>query len=436
MSATFFGGEVKYTKRYQLGQLLGDAHAALPADDRDAAQRQGGGLPALHGAARRRPLRGPLPRRRPRGRRLRPDAPAWSRRTAQVRRHAALPRAQRLHRHLQALRRRGRSSTRRSPTTCARSSTAPRRSQNDRRARAPSASPSPSSSAGSPRRPRRSTSRSAAAASGWRSRLREEQLLQRGGRGRARPRAEPARARRRGRRRPRRRARRRGRGRPRRRSSTRRPRPGRSPSSRPRSRILAAAGGAGASRSAQSGTDRKWDELLDAAPGQRREMFDAAGPPPQADHLHRAPRHAELPRRAASRTLLGRPEAVVDDPRRHGPRGAPQGAGVVHAATPRSQVLVATDAAGEGINLQRAHLMVNYDLPWNPNRLEQRFGRIHRIGQTEVCHLWNLVADETREGEVYRGCWRSSRRSARRSAARSSTCSASVVRGARRCATC
>jgi hypothetical protein len=45
--------------------------------------------------------------------------------------------------------------------------------------------------------------------------------------------------------------------------------------------------------------------------------------------------------------------------------------------------------------------MVNYDLPWNPNRLEQRFGRIHRIGQTEVCHLWNLVAEETREGEVY-----------------------------------
>ena len=67
-----------------------------------------------------------------------------------------------------------------------------------------------------------------------------------------------------------------------------------------------------------------------------------------------------------------------------------------------AQVLLATDAASEGINLQRAHLMVNYDLPWNPNRLEQRFGRIHRIGQTEVCHLWNLVAQETREGDVYR----------------------------------
>ena len=69
---------------------------------------------------------------------------------------------------------------------------------------------------------------------------------------------------------------------------------------------------------------------------------------------------------------------------------------------PEVQVLIATDAAGEGINLQRAHLMVNYDLPWNPNRIEQRFGRIHRIGQTEVCHLWNLVAEETREGDVYR----------------------------------
>jgi superfamily II DNA or RNA helicase len=64
-------------------------------------------------------------------------------------------------------------------------------------------------------------------------------------------------------------------------------------------------------------------------------------------------------------------------------------------------VLVATDAAGEGINLQRAHLMINYDLPWNPNRLEQRFGRIHRIGQKTVCHLWNLVARHTREGDVF-----------------------------------
>ena len=65
------------------------------------------------------------------------------------------------------------------------------------------------------------------------------------------------------------------------------------------------------------------------------------------------------------------------------------------------QILLATDAAGEGLNLQAAHLMVNYDLPWNPNRIEQRFGRIHRIGQEEVCRLWNLVASNTREGEVF-----------------------------------
>ena len=67
----------------------------------------------------------------------------------------------------------------------------------------------------------------------------------------------------------------------------------------------------------------------------------------------------------------------------------------------RARLLIATDAAGEGINLQRAHLMVNYDLPWNPNRIEQRFGRIHRIGQTRPCYLWNFVAHETREGYVY-----------------------------------
>ncbi len=99
-------------------------------------------------------------------------------------------------------------------------------------------------------------------------------------------------------------------------------------------------------------------------------------------------------------TYLGRSESVV----------------AIHGSVPRHErtkiqerftndpdvkVLVATDAAGEGINLQRAHLMVNYDLPWNPNRLEQRFGRIHRIGQKDVCYLWNLVAGETREGDVY-----------------------------------
>ena len=66
-----------------------------------------------------------------------------------------------------------------------------------------------------------------------------------------------------------------------------------------------------------------------------------------------------------------------------------------------AKVLIATDAAGEGVNLQCAHMMINYDLPWNPNRIEQRFGRIHRIGQTKECHLWNMVAKKTREGQVF-----------------------------------
>src|SRR3972149_255240 len=100
------------------------------------------------------------------------------------------------------------------------------------------------------------------------------------------------------------------------------------------------------------------------------------------------------------RALLGRPESLVTI---HGSMGRDDRRKAQERFTQDKEVeiLVATDAAGEGINLQRAHLMVNYDLPWNPNRLEQRFGRIHRIGQTEVCHLWNLVAHETREGEVY-----------------------------------
>jgi len=100
-------------------------------------------------------------------------------------------------------------------------------------------------------------------------------------------------------------------------------------------------------------------------------------------------------------TLLGRREAVVVI---HGGIGREERLKIQESFMhdPEVQVLLATDAAGEGINLQRAHLMVNYDLPWNPNRIEQRFGRIHRIGQTEVCHLWNLVAEETREGDVYR----------------------------------
>lgn len=57
-----------------------------------------------------------------------------------------------------------------------------------------------------------------------------------------------------------------------------------------------------------------------------------------------------------------------------------------------AQICIATDAAGEGINLQFCHLMINYDMPWNPNRLEQRMGRIHRFGQEREVHVFNFVA--------------------------------------------
>lgn len=65
-----------------------------------------------------------------------------------------------------------------------------------------------------------------------------------------------------------------------------------------------------------------------------------------------------------------------------------------------TQILIATEAAGEGINLQFCHLMINYDIPWNPNRLEQRMGRIHRYGQNKEVFVYNLVARDTREGRV------------------------------------
>lgn len=100
------------------------------------------------------------------------------------------------------------------------------------------------------------------------------------------------------------------------------------------------------------------------------------------------------------RALFGRPDTVQTI---HGGVRRAERRAITEEFTknPTCQVLLATDAAGEGLNLQAAHLMVNYDLPWNPNRIEQRFGRVHRIGQTEVCRLWNLVAANTREGEVF-----------------------------------
>ncbi|HEY7414074.1 MAG TPA: helicase-related protein [Ktedonobacteraceae bacterium] len=148
----------------------------------------------------------------------------------------------------------------------------------------------------------------------------------------------------------------------------------------------------------QSGTDRKWEELAGLLQN-RTEMFDEQD---RRLKLVIFSEHRDTLNYLADRirTLLGRAEAVVTI---HGGMGREERKKAQDAFThdPQVQILVATDAAGEGINLQRAHLMVNYDLPWNPNRLEQRFGRIHRIGQTEVCHLWNLIASETREGAVF-----------------------------------
>jgi len=147
-----------------------------------------------------------------------------------------------------------------------------------------------------------------------------------------------------------------------------------------------------------SGQDRKWDELsriLQNDPAMR----DAGG------HLRKLIVFSEhrdtlnyLHQKIAG--VLGNAEAIITI---HGGthRDERHRLQALFRSDPEVRVLVATDAAGEGVNLQNANLMVNYDLPWNPNRLEQRFGRIHRIGQQEVCHLWNLVAKETREGDVY-----------------------------------
>lgn len=150
----------------------------------------------------------------------------------------------------------------------------------------------------------------------------------------------------------------------------------------------------------KSGTDKKWEELSS--------ILQDRIPDLEADVAHRKliifTEHRDtltyLQKRIVQ-LLGGHEEKVVAitggmtrDERKKAQEAFTQDKSV--------EILLATDAAGEGINLQRAHLMVNYDLPWNPNRLEQRFGRIHRIGQREVCHLWNLIADKTREGVVYR----------------------------------
>lgn len=148
----------------------------------------------------------------------------------------------------------------------------------------------------------------------------------------------------------------------------------------------------------RSGTDKKWEQLSNILT-ENEWMFDDAR---NRRKLVIFTEHRDTLNYLALkiRTLLGSQNAVVTiqggmnrEDRKKAQEQFTQDVNV--------SVLIATDAAGEGINLQRAHLMVNYDLPWNPNRLEQRFGRIHRIGQTEVCRLWNIIAHQTREGEVW-----------------------------------
>tara|TARA_R110001583_G_scaffold66746_3_gene191491 strand:+ start:13977 stop:17516 length:3540 start_codon:yes stop_codon:yes gene_type:complete len=148
----------------------------------------------------------------------------------------------------------------------------------------------------------------------------------------------------------------------------------------------------------QSGNDKKWEELS-CLLQDKPEMFTSSG---SRRKLIIFTEHKDTLNYLVSRigSMLGNTNAVrtisgatARDERRRTQEE--------FRNDPEVIVLVATDAAGEGVNLQNANLMVNYDLPWNPNRLEQRFGRIHRIGQTEVCHLWNIVANETREGEVF-----------------------------------
>jgi superfamily II DNA or RNA helicase len=147
-----------------------------------------------------------------------------------------------------------------------------------------------------------------------------------------------------------------------------------------------------------SGVDRKWDELskilqnnpeMRGPDGHIRKLIIFTEHRDTLNYLHRK-----------IGGVLGSHNAIVTI---HGGthRDERKKAQALFRSDKDVHVLVATDAAGEGVNLQNANLMVNYDLPWNPNRLEQRFGRIHRIGQQEVCHLWNLVAKETREGDVY-----------------------------------
>ncbi|WP_017595714.1 helicase-related protein [Nocardiopsis potens] len=151
-----------------------------------------------------------------------------------------------------------------------------------------------------------------------------------------------------------------------------------------------------------SGVDRKWQELRSLIVKAHDDGLAGANGAPHKLIIFTEHRDTLAYLTDRVTTLLGGDEDAVVTIHGGTARQARREAATKFTTDPRCHVLIATDAAGEGLNLQAAHLMVNYDLPWNPNRIEQRFGRIHRIGQREVCRLWNLVASQTREGQVFR----------------------------------
>lgn len=116
-----------------------------------------------------------------------------------------------------------------------------------------------------------------------------------------------------------------------------------------------------------------------------RQRFEALGYSGQIASIHGG---MDVEEREAQRILFMPPEVR-------------RAQGVKNPGGPTARILLATDAAGEGINLQFAWVMVNYDIPWNPARLEQRMGRLHRFGQHhQEVRIFNLVAENTREGDV------------------------------------
>ena len=71
----------------------------------------------------------------------------------------------------------------------------------------------------------------------------------------------------------------------------------------------------------------------------------------------------------------------------------------------KAQVLIATESGSEGINLQFCHHVINYDLPWNPMKLEQRIGRVHRLGQEHDVHIYNISHPEYNRRRIYWTCF-------------------------------